>query len=214
MEARDFIKEVHQQYKGKTKFPAWGSPKAVEYLMVGNRLLRGWARETDNPWESRFEERELGVATADLSYELDDDVLRLADDYVIIRHTDGRELHYTKISRHERRGYRQGVYESGSPKKITFTEAIPEEFRGGMIIVGVTTLPDALQAQSDTVPVDDPDWLVLATAALLCLNDPAKNYKYEDLNGLANEKYRQMLAGQEDDITSIPVDMPTSGETW
>lgn len=214
MLASEFIKEVHQQYKGKTKFPSWGSDKAIEYLMVGNRHLRDYARETDNPWDSQFEEREIGTAGEELSYELDDDVLGIADDYVIIRKEDGREIKYDRIKISERRGYYRGVYISGRPKTLTFTEEIPADFQGGTIIAGLTVLPDALVRQSDAVPVDDPDWLVLQTAATLCLNDPAKNYKYEDLLGMANEKYRKMQAGQEDDVSSVPVDMPAVGETW
>jgi hypothetical protein len=42
------------------------------------------------------------------------------------------------------------------------------------------------------VVVDDPDWLVMATAAQVAFNDITYDDKFADLNGQANVLYAQM----------------------
>ena len=88
------------------------------------------------------------------------------------------------------------LYISGrSPKMLTFYNDIESgsQLVGGTLKVPGYYLPDDMVNATDEVPVDDPTWLVYATAAELARNDAAKDDQFANLVGMANELYRKMI---------------------
>jgi len=114
------------------------------------------------------------------------------------------------------------TYISGrNPKVITFYNDINTQLIGGVLTIPGYYLPDDMVLETDEVPVDDPNWLVYATAAELCRNDPAKEDQFANLIGMANELYRKMVSANNDNgyLTSVvPTNIrqisPSFEEDW
>lgn len=87
-----------------------------------------------------------------------------------------------------------------SPKTLAFYQdiAATSQIVGGTLKVAGYYVPDDMVLSTDLVTVDDPNWLVYATAAELARNDPARDDQYASLNGMANERYRMMIAANRD----------------
>lgn len=106
------------------------------------------------------------------------------------------------------------VYISGLfPKMLTFYTDIEtgSQLVGGQLLVSGYYIPDDLAASTDLVPVDDPNWLVYATAAELARNDPAKEDEFPNLLGMANQLYKQMVdANRDAGYLQGSLTMPTS----
>lgn len=88
------------------------------------------------------------------------------------------------------------VYISGrNPKMLTFYNDIvsTSQIVGGTLKVPGYLIPNDLVLATDLVAVDDPEWLVYATASELARNDPAKDDQFPTLLGVANDLYRKMI---------------------
>ena len=88
------------------------------------------------------------------------------------------------------------LYISGrAPKMLTFYNDIESgsQLVGGELKVPGYYTPDDMVLATDEVPVDDPTWLVYATAAELARNDAAKDDQFANLVGMANDLYRKMI---------------------
>ena len=88
------------------------------------------------------------------------------------------------------------VFISGrNPKLLTFNSPIisTSQIVGGQLKVPAYYLPNNLVSQTDLVSVDDPNWLVYATAAELARNDPAKDSQFSNLIGISNDLYTKMV---------------------
>jgi hypothetical protein len=87
-----------------------------------------------------------------------------------------------------------------APKKLAFYQDIlsSAQIVGGTLKVAGYYIPADLVLSTDLVPVDDPTWLVYATAAELARNDPAREDQYSSLNGMANDLYLKMINANRD----------------
>lgn len=111
------------------------------------------------------------------------------------------------------------VYISGrDPKRISFYNTIEatNQIVGGELRVAGYYLPEEMTATTDSVAVDDPNWLVLATAAELARNDAAKEDQFANLIGMANEAYLNMIKANNNigflQGGTIPIHMPAIGD--
>jgi hypothetical protein len=99
------------------------------------------------------------------------------------------------------------VYISGkNPKKITFIDDITStsNLLGLDIQIPGTYMPADMTADTDTIPVDDPYWLVMAVAAELAFNDLTYEDKSAALNVKANALYQGMVANNRKGTASTP----------
>lgn len=90
----------------------------------------------------------------------------------------------------------QAVHLSGgNPQLLTFTQDIKsdDQMVGGVLVVPGYYMPDDVSASSDLLPVPDPNWLVLATAAEIAFTDIVYEDRAETLNSRANSLWRQMV---------------------
>jgi hypothetical protein len=93
----------------------------------------------------------------------------------------------------QRKSFRNAVYVAGNdPQSIYFTSAVPDVYLGATMTIPCNLKPAKLTRASQKILIDNIDWLILATAAELARNDPAKDDQFGTLNGLANIEYRKM----------------------
>lgn len=223
MLASALLNSIYEAYRGKisSRTPAWGSDKGNLAISIANRKQREWCTDPRNKWNSLFEIRSIGtIATATDTYDLDDDFY-LPSDYAKIIKTDDSIVEYPIINAQKRNTEAQALYIHGNPKQITFAQTIDSGLASGTLYVPGYYLLADLIASTDTVLVDDPYWLVYATAAELARNDPAKEDNYPSLVGMANELYSKMSNANNDtgflQPNTIVSNMPVLGdqtESW
>lgn len=205
MTAQEFLDATYLAYRGKTqsRTPAWGTEKADIVIDIGNRKIREWATDPRNKWSSLFSNTALGTTvdanTPVLTYNLAATFFQPSD-YARIVKTDGSTVDYPIVKAQQRNTINgQALYISGSnPKTITFAQTIDTGLHGGTIYVPGYTIPSSITSASDTIPVDDPNWLVYIVASELARNDPAKDDQFASLVGMANDLYRKMSDANND----------------
>lgn len=188
--------QVNNAFRGSDDdAPASGTDDYTLWLNTVNRKLSEWARDGKQARESLFEVRDIGtVAAGTQTYDLDDEILIPADK-VVVTTTDDIEVEYVICKPQERDRFDNAVYISGSdPQKLTFADTIAstDNVVGGTISIAGYFIPDDLASDSDTIPVDDPYWLVYAVASELAFNDLTYEAKADSLNTKANNLYMQM----------------------
>lgn len=192
----ELVVDSYRCYRGKTtSVPVAGSTKYLDIVGIINRKIQEWARDPNIDHPSRYEQRQLGtVVTGTQTYDLDDDILRLSD-YVILTHpTSGAKTYITVVKPPQISRFTAGCYISNNnPKQITFITAINASNTGYKLIVPCYTIPDPLKNPNDTVVINNPYWLVYAVAAELARNDYAKDGQFNNLIGMANDLYQQMV---------------------
>ncbi len=140
--------------------------------------------------------RQIIVAAGVQTYKMHRSLISLADEICIVD-SAGQYHYFDTIKPQERDRQSQKVYLRGrKPQVLVFTVTIAST---EAIIGGTLTAPgyyrptdiDLTDEDAD-IPVDDPNWLVMATAAQIAFNDITYEDKFEDLNGQANVLYRNM----------------------
>lgn len=114
----------------------------------------------------------------------------LPSDKILVDSTD--DLEYTLIKPNQRSC--GDVYICGiNPKKLVFYNDIELKAIGGSLQVPGYYIPNDMVNTTDLVEVDDPNWLIYATAAELARNDPAKDDQFANLQAMANDIYSKMV---------------------
>lgn len=194
MTASDLLNRVWRAYRGKgaTKTPAWGSEKANLVLDIANQAQEEWAKDSNQAWSSLFNIVEVDtIDTSVFTYELPVNFMTPSD-YFLLDKTDGSRIELPLIKPQQRDGQ---LYISGSnPKKVTFScTNIDTTYNGGSLKAPAYYMPASITDSTDVITVDDPNWLVYATAAELARNDAAKEDQYPNLLGKANDLYKKMI---------------------
>lgn len=155
------------------------------------------------------------IATGVQAYSLNRKLIAPASEVIVTTTTQDVPFQYTKPQSRDT----GDVYISGrNPRLVTFYNDIEatSQIVGGTLKIAGYYMPDTLVAQTDLVSVDDPNWLVYATAAELARNDPAKDSEFGNLMGMANDLYRKMIAANRNigflQGSTIPNNMPALGE--
>lgn len=165
-----------------------------------NRIRRNMYGSTSLQWVSTYQVLDLGAisVSANPSFSLDDGFLGAAEGCYVID-TSGSRHDFPIVQAQEQNTYdTQSVFIAGiDPKTLFFTTAITtsDGYVGGELFLPAYILPDDIVAATgnETIVVDDPDWLVVATAAKLAFNDVTYEDKAPDLNNEANALYKQMV---------------------
>lgn len=107
---------------------------------------------------------------------------------------------------------RQVFLHDGNPQILTFTDDIEstDNIVGGILTIPGYYLPADVSAATDFLPVPDPNWLVMATAAEIAFNDIVYETKAPDLNEKANSLYRQMVIKNNRGVYGEPRRVPTN----
>jgi hypothetical protein len=124
-----------------------------------------------------------------------------------------QDYEYSFSGPQERDRFTLNTYISGiNPKQITFTDTIvsTDPIVGTELEVPGYFLPEELTSDTDTIPVDDPYWLVYSVASELAFNDLTYSDKYAELNGKANNLYSMMIKVNRNATNKYPRTMRTS----
>jgi len=179
--------------------------------------IDAWAKEAD--WTSLYETVPIGTISTTDTYDLDDSIRvisRNPDDFIQIV-TDTTTINYTLVDPSELKRYQNGKYcaKVGSSLKFNkaFTADDPEY--GGTINVPAYTFADHLVKATDTVPIDDPNWLVQKTAADWVLTDITQKVNYDPLLAAANDLMAAMLKNNSPQRSVMPLrPVTTNMRSW
>lgn len=202
MTGQELLDDIYRAYRGKiqSRTPTWGSDKATVAMAIANRKIREWATDPRNKWNSLFEILQVDtIDVAQQTYDLPSTFWQPSD-YAKVVKTDDSYLEYPIVKAQQRNAISgQVAYIHGqNPKKITFAQEIDAGLDGGELYVAGYSLPSSINSSTDVVPVDDPNWLVYATASELARNDPSKEDNYPTLAGMANDLYIRMSNANND----------------
>ncbi len=184
--------------------PQEGSEEATYWLGIINRKKDEWATDPFENWSSLFEVRDLTdpIEAGTQTYALDSDFVRPADTVYVTVGT--QKTYFNLVEPQLRDSVPSSVYITG--KVLNFTDEIEAD---SLLITGDITVPAFFQpadltAFTDTVPVDDPNWLALAVASELAFSDVTYEDKAPDLLGMANDLYLKMKAGNRKGTITSP----------
>jgi hypothetical protein len=162
----------------------------------------------------------LGTVSATDTFDLDTTINKISnepDDYVRINHTDG--IHFTDYSTVEPKRlkrYPRGEYCAKVGKTLKFNKAftaINPQF-GGHINVPAYLSPPLLKNAKDTVPVDDPNWLLLICAAEWTRTDITLSQNYSNLINEVNESMIAMKQANQAQLETVPLEPVARGQEW
>lgn len=199
----EFVPLVWLKFKGKgaDKAPSAGSPQWNNILAITNSKLRDkWAIDPAQNWDTLFREDTYPVAD---SITLTTDTAKISDTIRVVK--DGQTYYPKLVKANQRHLYANSCYLSGSPKILTFTQGIPEQYQGGTVYVPINTLPMPLAAANSEIVCDNLNWLKCDVAADLAY----KKANYADLVAEANDEYEKMCeANQNIGLLEIPIEYP------
>lgn len=137
------------------------------------------------------------ILTGVQTYSVHRNLLNPSDRAIVT--TSTQDLYYVLGKPQERARYQNEVYLSGrNPQHLTFYDTISatqnSQLIGATLKLPGYFVPNDLTALTDTIPVDDPYWLVYAVASELSYNDITYSDKSPDLNAKANNLYSAMIA--------------------
>lgn len=136
------------------------------------------------------------ITASDETYSVHRNLLTPSDKIYVLDTSSNK--HYQTLVHPQERDYstRQVHLSAGDPQILTFTEDITasESIVGGTLIIPGFYAPADLTTATDIIPVPDPNWLCMATAAEIAFTDIVYEDRTEAMNAKANALWRQMVA--------------------
>lgn len=197
----DFLTLVNDSFRGTDDVaPTVGTDDANYWLRTASRIKRSLYRDVARQWDSTYQVLSLGTisVSAAPSFSLPAGYLGAASSCYVID-TSGSRHDFAIVEAQDGNYLKQAVFIAGqNPQNLFFTKAITanEGYVGGTLYLPAYVLPANIDGTSgsNTVAVDDPDWLAVATAAKLAFSDITYEEKAPDLQAEANALYKQMLS--------------------
>jgi len=205
--ANELVQKVILRATGDTYTGTFGDDDSDKVLAYSDQKIDSWAKEAD--WNSLYDPGvNCGTITATDTFDLDDTIRMVsnhADDYVQIERTDGNLSNYQTVPAEDLKRYTTGNYcaRIGSTLKFNnaFTTDSPDY--GGTLKVPAFIYPDHLVNSTDTVPVDDPNWLVAAICADWVQNDITLAQNRNDFLAEANDLMMAMKKNNNAQVNTI-----------
>lgn len=125
--------------------------------------------------------------------------------------TNSNKAYLDLIHPQERDYTNQQVHISGgNPQVLTFTESITSgsSLDGASLIIPGYYMPADLSASTDLLPVPDPNWLAIATAAEIAFADIVYEDRAEALNSRANALWKAMVTKNRKGVYGQPRKTP------
>jgi hypothetical protein len=203
---------------GENSTAVSGDDDWKKVLSLANLSIDQWAKEAD--WASLYAIVPIGTVTATDSFDLDDSIRRISNkdgDSIRINHTDGKNYtDYSLVAADELKLYSSGAYCAKIGSQLVFNNAFKStdaQF-GGTINVPAYVFADHLSADSDDVPVDDPNWLVNAVAAEWARTDLTLAQNYPLLLQKANDLMVGMNLANAPQVSTVPKSQVALGRSW
>jgi hypothetical protein len=208
MTTADFIQEINDKLRAlDDEAPSSGSDEFLYWLRIANRVRRNLYKDTKKQWSATFQVVEVGTISASTAptFDLEDTFLSPASGCYVITTEDVRH-DFDIVEPQDSSHNTQQCYIAGDdPKILYFTQEIAasNQIVGGTLYLPAYVMPDAI-ASTGTVVCDDPDWLVVATAAQIAAGDLTYEDKVGDLNAEANSLYKQMTSTNRGGVAGKP----------
>lgn len=154
--------------------------------------------------------RKTIIATGVQEYNVHRNLLSVSD-RVYVLDTNGNKIFVDKIHPQENDYSNQSVYLSGgNPEVLTFTIDIESDdaMVGGTLIIPGFYLPNDLTAETDVLPVPDPNWQCMAVASEIAFTDVVYEDRTETLNARSNSLWQAMVARNRKGTYSQPRKTP------
>lgn len=232
MDTQTFIDSVYLKATGKKKTLTSADTPYAKILAIGNRLIRQWAQEPDVDWNSLYNPSLALTATVTATNTFPlaaaSTIRKISDargDFVRIHWTDGinfTDFQVVPADTLKRYSTSANVCaQVGSSLQFARTFVSTDSEYGGTIKVPVYLYPDTLVAsdpgsgESTTVPVDDPEWLVIMSAAEYVRNDITKQNQYPNLVAEGNQYMQRMIDDNNAQVNEVYIPPGVArGRTW
>lgn len=211
MTLSEFILKAYLAATGDVSTLASTADDYKKLLSIANTSIHDWATEPGVDWASLYDPAvTIGTVSATDTYDLDDSIRVISqkegDSIRIIDATDAtRYYDYETVEPNRLKIYTSGRYCARVGRTLVFNRVFSEtdaEF-GGTITVPAYTTPDDLKNPTDTVPVDDPNWLIYITAAEYVRPDIALRDQYPNLVAKANQAMQGMIEANKPQVNTI-----------
>ncbi len=197
--------------------PAVGTSDYTYWLDTLNRKKDELYADITQQWRNSYDVLAVGTTTAGTAVSLDlDDTFLAPSDSVYVIDRGGLRHDYFIVQPQERDVTKQQVFIGGhNPQTLYFTKPIlsTDQIVGGTVYMPGYYLPPNVNAATDTLPVPDPNWQCIATAAELAFSDSTYENKAPDLQTKANSLYDLMVKanrrGTYGNARKMPVILPT-----
>ena len=199
MIATEFIQELNDKLRGlDDEPPTEGTDEWNYWIRTANRLRRNLYKDTSKQWSSTFDILDLGTiaASAAPAFELDDTFLSPATSPYVLKASGYRETIPMQEPQSAATDTLEAYIAGQDPAVLYLSLQILESnsLIGGTLYLPAYVMPDEITEGDQTVIVDDPDWLIVATAAELAFGDLTYEDKAETLATEAAGLKRQMTA--------------------
>ena len=196
MTGDDLVNNAYLRLNGKLPTFTAGSSKYDSMIAIGNMQIGVWENAYD--WSSlRDSSYSLGTVTATDTFTIPSAVNYISksqDDTVKITRLDGTIDEYVTVPIDALHRY-TGNYCAQKGSTLVFAQAFTStspQF-GGAITAPVYLRATRLADGTSTIPVDDPNWLYVASAAQAASSSIVKANMYGDLLQEANAMMSNMI---------------------
>lgn len=184
------------------------------------RYYREWQRAEGMEWDSLYNVVGAGTVTATDTFSLDTDIHYIADaeqhelNQVRVKFGDAANpqyVYYKTVKRGQLHINREtNVVAKASDNSIQFGKAFKttDSMFGGTIEVPAIIKLDDINADTDEILIDDPNWLAYRVAAQYAYSYKSLRDMYDDLLGQANNLMKDMISRDStgNETTSTGVD--------
>lgn len=219
MTTDELVAAVITRSTGENSTATFGDDDYSKVLVLTNPKIDAWAKEY--AWNSLYDPGvNCGTISATDSFDLDDSIRVISredGDFVQIVKTDGNISNYQTVEAQDLKNYPNGNYCAKVGQTLRFNNAFTADSPeyGGMLKVPAYLYADHLAKANDTVPVDDPNWLVAATCADWVQTDYVQAQNRNDFLAEAQDlmnSMKQANAAQHRQINMQPV--TTNNRDW
>lgn len=200
MTGTQFLVAVNYALRGTDDdAPTIGNEEADFWISEFNRVKDGLYRNSKVLFDETWEVKSLGSvsATATPSFNTDSSLIAVSDQ-VYITDTNSNDIYYDIVKARQRTTTGRQFYLAGINPAVLYCsneiKSTEDIVTGTLYLPGYYMPADlSLTSGSDVVPLSDPYWGVMATAAQIAGNDITYEDKEANLNTKANELYMQMV---------------------
>lgn len=218
----DFVAKVILKSTGKVSTSVSGDAKWLKVLGIANTKIDDWMNEPEVDWGSLYNRAlSIGTVTATDTFPIDTTTVRLISqtfgDPIRINHTNGRSYtDYDLVAYDQLKQYPNGNYCAQIGSNLVFSRpflSTDSQF-GGTITIPAMLYASHLVNDSDVIPVDIPNWLVISTAAEYIRTDVTRQNQYSNLATEANAIMARMKDNNDGQISYVQSHFTPLSRTW
>lgn len=217
MTVADFLTHVSYALRGTDDdSPTLGTDEANYWVATLNRLKNSLYQDSKVLWDATWSEESLGSITATTTPTFNCDTTLIApSDWVRALDANSKSVYYKIIKPRQRPINGRAFYLSGmNPQVLSCTDEIKstEDIVTGTLYLPGYYMPADVNAADGAavLPLTDPYWGVIATAAEVAFGDIIYEDKAEGLQARANDLQRKMIRANRRGTYNDPKISPTN----